>query len=63
MTMVVSADGIERIEYVYGSPNFRHVGNPFGAWVREHHPEDAANVGHFRDYSAEEARQNGLLTA
>jgi len=25
--------------------------------------EDAAKVGHFKDYSAEEARQNGLLTA
>jgi hypothetical protein len=63
MTIVVSADGIERIESRYGSPNFRHVTDPFEAWVGEHHPQDAAIVGHFNWDSTAGARQNGLLTA
>ena len=63
MTIVVSSDRIERIEYRYGSPDFRHVTNPFEAWVREHHPEDSAIVGHFNWDSTEGAKQNGLLTA
>ena len=63
MTMLVTGNGIERIEYKYGSPNFRHVTDPFEAWVSEHHPEDSAIVGHFNWDSTEGAKQNGLLTA
>ena len=61
--IVVSADGIESIHYRYGTPDFRHVTNPFEAWVGVHHPEDSPNVGHFNWTTTEEARSNGLLTA
>jgi len=63
MTMLITSDGIERIEYEYGSPDFRHVTDPFEAWVREHHPETSALVGHSNWDSTEGAKQNGLLTA
>jgi hypothetical protein len=63
MTMLIGSDGIERIDYRYGSPDFRHVTDPFERWVREHHPEDTAAVGHFNWDSTAGAEQNGLLTA
>lgn len=63
MMMLITSGGIKRIEYRYGSPNFRHVTDPFEAWVREHHPDDSAIVGHFNWDSTEGAQQNGLLTA
>ena len=63
MTIIVNVDGIERIDYRYGQPDFRHVTDPFEIWVRQHHPADSANVGHSNWDSTEGARQNGLLTA
>ncbi len=64
--MRVTSDGIIELSERYGSPDFLFVGQPFAAWMQEHHPEDYDSVG-FPSFgtwrSLEEARHSGVLTA
>lgn len=61
--MTVTPDGISRLVYGYGQPDFNHVAVPFHRWVESSHPEDVDKVGFGNWTSVEEAEQNGLLTA
>lgn len=60
MTMVVTVDGVTRIQDLFGSPGFGVVGDPFESWVNQNHPEDTA-AGCCGWDSIEQAQEDGLL--
>lgn len=63
VVVVATPDGIADLRFVYGSPDFLFVGDPFASWMARQNPDSASSVGFGVWSSIEEARQNGLLIA
>jgi hypothetical protein len=62
VTMTIGADGIVALEYSYGSPDFKHVADPFDMWMTVHHPEvEDFDFGSYE--TVEEADTAGTLSA
>jgi hypothetical protein len=63
LTLIVTPSGVEKWTFLFGPPDFNVVGRPFGRWMANNHPDEAATVGFGNWASIEEAEQNGILTA
>ena len=63
MTLTITSEGISQWIWFFGSPDFNAVGRPFSRWMNANHPEKTEAVGFGNWSTAEEARENGLLTA
>ena len=65
LIITVTADGIGKLVYRYGSPNFNAVAIPMTAWMSANHPDvieaEAIGIGNWT--SVEEATTNGVLMA
>lgn len=65
LIITVTADGIGKLVYRYGSPNFNAVAVPMTAWMSANHPDvieaEAIGIGNWT--SVEEATANGVLMA
>lgn len=62
--MAVTPEGITRLEYTFGQPDFDTKVVPFGRWMDAHHPGDAdaaAGFGHWT--TVDEARALGQIRA
>jgi hypothetical protein len=59
----VTTEGISKLTYGYGDPNFGEVGGPFEDWVVANHPDEAQLIGFGNWTTIEEATANGVLTA
>ena len=60
---VVTDDGIYRLSFVHGQPDFLHAGIPFERWIAENHPEAIEATALWGWATLEEARQTGVVTA
>ena len=60
--MTIGTDGIVALSYTYGSPDFKHVGDPFDEWLAINHP-DIENFGFESFKTVEEAEASGILSA
>jgi hypothetical protein len=62
VTMTIGPNGITRLGYIYGQPDFNHVGIPFERWMQANHAEDDVGSLDWGE-SIEEAEVSGLLLA
>lgn len=62
-TFVITPEGIAEIGDEFGNPDFNVVNQPFDAWMRAHHPEDADAAACCSGDSVEDARERGALRA
>jgi hypothetical protein len=63
VTMTIGPNGITKLSYSYGNPNFNHVAGPFDEWMTAHYPEAVNDVGFGSWETPEEAEASGTLTA
>jgi len=61
----VTADGISKLVYRYGKPDFNEVGGPMTVWMLANHFDviEAGAIGFGNWTNVEEATANGVLTA
>jgi hypothetical protein len=60
---VVTPDGIDRLTFSHGQPDFLDTGLPFEQWIAENHPEAIEATALWDWATLEEARQTGVVTA